>query len=273
MCLDCKNLGPVTLSLPCIRFKLEDRAAGRGAESYLLSCSFFQRKTPQLWAAGKSFVDQCAPVQLSPLCAQQTWAPCPSPAFLGPLAPPSGRFGTPLAPARNQVLVLREAKAGAFATSSGLSGNCTQGCACLKSLSAVSDSDPMGCNPPGSSVHGILQERILEWVAISFFRESSRPRESTWFSCITGRVFTFWAIREDPECLGRVISVPGTWLYVCICVYSDESKKSPPSASALIRALATLSPIVSSSFAVWQLPPSLVTSSTRGGDFRQIFDL
>ena len=35
--------------------------------------------------------------------------------------------------------------------------------------------DPMGCSPPGSSVHGILQARILEWVAISFSRGSSQP--------------------------------------------------------------------------------------------------
>ena len=39
--------------------------------------------------------------------------------------------------------------------------------------------DPMDCSPPGSSVHGILQARILEWVAISYFRGSSRPRDQT----------------------------------------------------------------------------------------------
>ena len=38
---------------------------------------------------------------------------------------------------------------------------------------------PMGCNPPGSSVHGILQARILEWVAIPFSRETSKPRDQT----------------------------------------------------------------------------------------------
>ena len=37
--------------------------------------------------------------------------------------------------------------------------------------------NPVGCSPPGSSVHGILQARILEWVAISFSRGSSRPRD------------------------------------------------------------------------------------------------
>ena len=38
--------------------------------------------------------------------------------------------------------------------------------------------DPMDCDPPGSSVHGILQARILEWVAVLFSRESSRPRSN-----------------------------------------------------------------------------------------------
>ena len=45
--------------------------------------------------------------------------------------------------------------------------------------------DPMDCGPPGSSVHGILQARILEWVAISSSRGSSRPRFQTCISCIS----------------------------------------------------------------------------------------
>ena len=47
--------------------------------------------------------------------------------------------------------------------------------------------DPMDCSPPGSSVHGILHARILEWVAISFSRWSSQPRDRTWVSCTAGR--------------------------------------------------------------------------------------
>ena len=50
--------------------------------------------------------------------------------------------------------------------------------------------DPMDCSPPGSSVHGIFQERVLEWVAIPFPRESSWPRDWTPVSCIAGRFFT-----------------------------------------------------------------------------------
>ena len=45
-------------------------------------------------------------------------------------------------------------------------------------------------SPPGSSVHGILQARILEWVAIPFSRGSSRPRDQTQISCIAGGFFT-----------------------------------------------------------------------------------
>jgi len=47
--------------------------------------------------------------------------------------------------------------------------------------------NPMNCSPSGSSVHGILQARILERVAIPFFRASSQPRDQTWVSCIVGR--------------------------------------------------------------------------------------
>ena len=50
--------------------------------------------------------------------------------------------------------------------------------------------DPMDCSPLGFSVHGILQARILEWVAISFSRGSSRPTDRTWVSCIAGGFFT-----------------------------------------------------------------------------------
>ena len=57
--------------------------------------------------------------------------------------------------------------------------------------------DPMDyCSPPGSSTHGILQARILEWVAIPFSRESSQPSDRTQISCIVGRFFTIWATRE-----------------------------------------------------------------------------
>ena len=56
----------------------------------------------------------------------------------------------------------------------------------------------LDCSSPGSSVHGILQARILEWVTIPFSRGSSQPRTWTQVSvfCIAGRFFTHLAIRE-----------------------------------------------------------------------------
>ena len=49
---------------------------------------------------------------------------------------------------------------------------------------------PMDCSPPDSSVHGILQARVLERVAISFSRGSSQPRDRTWVSHVAGRRFS-----------------------------------------------------------------------------------
>ena len=59
---------------------------------------------------------------------------------------------------------------------------------------------PMDCSLPGTSVHGILQARVLEWVAIPFSRGSSRPRDQTWVSHIAGRFFTVWVTREAHMC-------------------------------------------------------------------------
>ena len=56
--------------------------------------------------------------------------------------------------------------------------------------------DPMDYGPPGSSVHGLFQARILEWFVISSSRRSSRPKDQTQASCTAGRFFTISATRE-----------------------------------------------------------------------------
>ena len=56
----------------------------------------------------------------------------------------------------------------------------------LVAQSCMTLCDPMDCSPPGSSVHGILHARILEWVAIPSFRGSSGPRDRTQESGIAG---------------------------------------------------------------------------------------
>ena len=75
----------------------------------------------------------------------------------------------------------------------------------LVSQSCLTFCDHTDRSPPGSSAHGILQARILEWVAILFFRGSSLPRDGTWASCIAGRFFTIWATREAHMCVCLLI--------------------------------------------------------------------
>ena len=65
----------------------------------------------------------------------------------------------------------------------------------------------MDCSPPGSSVHGIYQARILEWVAILFSRGFFQTRNGTQVSCIAGRFFTIWATRESQHSLSFVFFV------------------------------------------------------------------
>ena len=74
--------------------------------------------------------------------------------------------------------------------------------------------DPMACSLPGSSIHGIFQARILEQVAISFSRRSSRPRDWTQASRIVGRRFTVWATRET----GYFVSLVAQWRAICFRV-------------------------------------------------------
>ena len=60
----------------------------------------------------------------------------------------------------------------------------------------VTQSCPTLCDPMDYTVHGILQARILEWVAFPFPRGSSQPRDRTQVSRIAGRFFTRWATKE-----------------------------------------------------------------------------
>ena len=70
-------------------------------------------------------------------------------------------------------------------------------CMCAKALQLyLTLCNPMDCSPPGSFIHRILQARILEWVAISFSRGSSWPRNRTRVSHTGGRRFNLWATRE-----------------------------------------------------------------------------
>ena len=80
------------------------------------------------------------------------------------------------------------------------------------SCSVMSNSfNPVDYSLPGTSIRGILQARILEWVAISFSRGSSQPRDRTRVSCNAGRHFTLWATKEAHPVLCNAKNVP-SWV-------------------------------------------------------------
>ena len=72
------------------------------------------------------------------------------------------------------------------------------GLCCLVTKSCPTFCDLMDYSSPGSSVLGISQVRILEWVAISLSGGSSWPRDWTWVSCISRQILYHWAAREGP---------------------------------------------------------------------------
>ena len=71
--------------------------------------------------------------------------------------------------------------------------------------------DPMDCSLPHSSIHGIFQARVLEWIAISFSRGPSRPRDQIEVSCVAGRRFNLWATREARILEWVAISFSNAW--------------------------------------------------------------
>ena len=74
----------------------------------------------------------------------------------------------------------------------------------------------------GFSVHGILQARILEWVAIAFSRGSSQPRNQTQVFGIAGRFFTDWATREDAMIKKRCAKKKKKKKKVCIVMLAGD---------------------------------------------------
>ena len=75
--------------------------------------------------------------------------------------------------------------------------------------------DPMNCGPPGSSLHGISQARILEWVTLPFSRGLLQPRDWTsvsWVSCNGRQILYHWTTVSG---LGKNIC---NYIYICVCV-------------------------------------------------------
>ena len=123
----------------------------------------------------------------------------------------------------------------------------------------------MDCSPPGSSVHGISQAKILEWVAISSSRGSSQPRDWTHVSC-TGRQILYWhcyakSLQSCPTLCDPIDGsppgspVPGIlqartleWVAISFSMHEGEKRKWSRS---------VLSDSATSWIAAYQAPPSM----------------
>ena len=92
----------------------------------------------------------------------------------------------------------------------------------------------MDCSPPGSFVHGILQARILEWVAISFSRGSSWPRDRTQVSCTAGRFFTNWATISPSNEYSGLIFFRIDWFHLLVAQGTLKSLLQHQSSKASI---------------------------------------
>ena len=98
---------------------------------------------------------------------------------------------------------------------------------------------PIDCIPPGSYVHGIIQIRKLEWVAIPFSRETSQPRDQTQVSYTAGRFFTIWATREASMWDECNCAVGWTFFGIAFLWYWKENWPFPADLSRLMTSLWT----------------------------------
>ena len=86
-------------------------------------------------------------------------------------------------------------------------------CVCVSvTLSCLTLCDPINCSPPGFSVHGILQARILEWIAMASSRGSSQPRDWAWVSSIVGRLFYHLSHRAHVGTTEYLLMVSGEFV-------------------------------------------------------------
>ena len=104
-------------------------------------------------------------------------------------------------------------------------------------LSHVRFCSPMDCSPPGSSIHGIFQVRILEWIAISYSRGSAWPRDRThvaWVSCTSRQILyhcATWEVHSKSNMktsavlIGDKVAGSTNTTAVCCCIHNGGEVK------------------------------------------------
>ena len=111
--------------------------------------------------------------------------------------------------------------------------------------------NPVDCRSPDSSAHGISQARILEWVAISFSRGSSWPRDRILFSCIACRRILYWLSYQGSPPIHRKVLNSLTWVIWFSLINNNLLMFSLPEI------------FLQNFYIIWLLPSPLVNSSLR----------
>ena len=106
----------------------------------------------------------------------------------------------------------------------------------IRNISSFAQSCLTFCDPMDFTVHGILQARILAWVAFPFSKGSSQPRDQTQVSCVAGRFFTNWATREAHSESHSVVS-NSLWLHSLCSPWNSPGQNAGVGSLSLLQGI------------------------------------